>query len=299
MFAFAAGSRRSRGWIHWSTRAGLSSSLLGFKRPASWRSGCGSLAGGFAGLATLVWLITNWIGQTYFSPQALAYVFDLAIVLVLLERRLDGTGVSDRALLTRCFGPGLYALRFPVGVLGSRRAARLRALPGRRGCGQPPAHAVHGHRPGLRAHPLRLSAAVALRCPGRDHHLYLLPNLSWVQAHYGLFSGLNPVDNAQVQRAAAHRAWFYSHVGGMVSIITIFFGFAWCALLVRHGEATSLPLGPLAFSRSFALRQQLRRRRCASRLPVRFPLAGGAHRLGPATLCPRTGVSRAYRLPRS
>jgi hypothetical protein len=64
---------------------------------------------------------------------------------------------------------------------------------------------------------------------------YLIPNLSWVQAHYGLFSSLNPVDNAQVQRLQAHRAWFYSHVGGLLTATTLLLGAVAAARLARVG----------------------------------------------------------------
>jgi hypothetical protein len=50
--------------------------------------------------AGLIFIVTNWIEQTYYSPQAFAFVLGLALIVVMLRQlRVDGTNYSRR--LTR------------------------------------------------------------------------------------------------------------------------------------------------------------------------------------------------------
>ena len=209
-----------------------------------------------AGLSTLLWLVTNWIGQTYFSPQALAYFLDLAIMLVLVPGFRATGWVSDRlvAILQR-------VLRVPE---GRRSALEAPVAPSRAGLVLVllfDAAAVCSHQltPYMVAVQVIVLTALGLRPRWLIVALlaltiaYLIPNYSWVQAHYGLFSGLNPVDNAQVQRLQAHRAWFYSHVGGLLSATTLLLGGVSAARLTRVGLARRALVPGLLALAPFAL----------------------------------------------
>lgn len=50
--------------------------------------------------ASLLFVVTNWVGQTYYSPQAFAYVLALALITILL-RQLRTNGASYSQRLTR------------------------------------------------------------------------------------------------------------------------------------------------------------------------------------------------------
>ena len=125
-----------------------------------------------AGLCTLLWLVTNWIGQTYFSPQALAFVLDMAVMLILVPDFRAAGWLADR--LTAVLEG---ALRVPRGLRGHHEAP---VIPSRGQIGlvasarcrsrvQPPAHPVHGPGPGRSADAARPAPPVAARGPGRAH----------------------------------------------------------------------------------------------------------------------------------
>jgi hypothetical protein len=75
---------------------------------------------------------------------------------------------------------------------------------------------------------------------------YLVPNLNFVQGHYGLLGG-NPIDNAQVDRPHDHRAWFYANVGGLLSYTTLLLAALGGLRLARVGLAhRAIPVAALA-----------------------------------------------------
>jgi hypothetical protein len=171
--------------------------------------------------ATLLFLITNWVGQNYFSPQCMAYALDLLLLFVVFGRSLGGettapavarafaailrNKVSAEALpQSSVWTPGTVVLAVFVNVVMVAThqltpyilVAQLVAL------------ALLGA-----VRPWYMAGIAGILAVG-----YLLPNLSFVQSHYGLISGLNPIDNAQVTVGLAeHRAAIAAHIGGVLS----------------------------------------------------------------------------------
>jgi hypothetical protein len=207
------------------------------------------------GLSVLVWLVTNWIGQTYFSPQATAFVFDMTMMASLLGSVPVDTRVARVVLAT---------LR-PLTRRAQARGGAMAPEPlSRTTLGlvlTVDAAAVVTHQ--LTPYMIVLQLGVLTVLGLRPRWLlvaatvmtigYLIPNAAWVQSHYGLFNGLNPVDNAQVQRDAAHRAWFYSHVGAILSFSTLILaGLGAIRLMRREPVPTIITIGGLGLA-PFAL----------------------------------------------
>jgi hypothetical protein len=161
--------------------------------------------------APLLFILLNWIGQNYFSPQAFGFTFYLAACLLaftFLRRKPFAVGrkVEDGiAFMLR--SRDLSAASAPTGRAPRRnrhesRRNRIYAItailllqvvitashqltPYLLALGLVPLFAVGYFRPIWLA---ALVAAIPV--------LYLIPNLSYVQHHFGLFTGLNPVSNA-------------------------------------------------------------------------------------------------------
>lgn len=154
-----------------------------------------------AGLVALLFFVINWVAQAYFAPQAMGFTLMLA-VLVILWQFLSAGGNRLGHLLER------------IGGMIVRRKQRWEGEP-------------YGEWP-------RAVAAVAVLLPTLGvvlvHQLtpivlvlqigamwmfgflrprwvfwaaaaitliYLLPQLGWVDRNFGLFSSLNPLDNAK------------------------------------------------------------------------------------------------------
>jgi len=170
--------------------------------------------GRWAWISALAFTITNWVGQNYYSPQAFAFMLYLGMALVALHV-LRGTPIR---LVQRA---------------SDRLAGRLAARAARRSAStappRPPAIVV-ARQPTSRG---RLIAAVIvvllLQATISASHqltpfiavvalaplflsgilrprwmafplllipiLFLLPNIGYVQSHFGLFSGFDPVAN--------------------------------------------------------------------------------------------------------
>jgi hypothetical protein len=177
-----------------------------------------------AAMGTLFWLLTNWVGQTYFSPQAVAYLLSLVMMLVIVRqfpvggrlhvwvthlvgsvvRRAQPVEPLSVALPWRTSWSVIVVLTLDAGIVVTHQltpyivvlqVGALTAL-------------------GLRPRWLVLGCAVLTIA-------YLIPNFDFVESKYGLLTGLNPVDNAQVDRATYHRAWFYANAGALLSYATL------------------------------------------------------------------------------
>jgi hypothetical protein len=97
-------------WPGFFALAALASRVAGLPNPVSYAAwaevlfaGLGALisaaaarvivgSGRVAGAAALIFIITNWIGQSYFAPQALAFTLTMALLVILLAHRraVDG-----------------------------------------------------------------------------------------------------------------------------------------------------------------------------------------------------------------
>jgi hypothetical protein len=202
-----------------------------------------------AAMSTLVWLVTNWIGQTYYSPQSLAYLLSLVMVLVILRQfALDGrlharvTSVVGAIVRSKqsVDSPDVslaWSTRRTIAIVLSLDVAIV---------------VTHQLTPYIVALQVGVLTALGLRprwlvvvCVALAVG-YLLPNLDFVTSRYGLLSGLNPVENAQVDRVTYHRAWFYANVGGVLSYATLLLAALGGLRLARVGLAhRAIPVAAL------------------------------------------------------
>ena len=154
-------------------------------------------------VAGLLFLAVNWVGQTYFAPQALAFSLHLVVLWVVITQLGEETaGPVGRAVLRlasrivrRPQQPGL-----PSGHRWMPRWAAIGTVLLLHGI----VVATHQLTPymlvlevgglallGL-VGPRLLPVALLAMAIG-----YLLPNLDYVQQHFGVFSSVDPVGNAQ------------------------------------------------------------------------------------------------------
>jgi hypothetical protein len=152
-----------------------------------------------AGAASLIFLVTDWVGQTYFSPQATAFVLALALILVVV--RTMAKDPDERLMRLVRFvvrRPQLPALG-PEKLEWSKRASAVVVL----GIDFAIA-ATHQLTPymlliqlgtlvvlGMMRPRLLLLGTVVITLG------YLLPNLGYIQRNYGLVTSLDPFNNAQ------------------------------------------------------------------------------------------------------
>jgi hypothetical protein len=193
----------------------------------------------FTGFA---YLITNWVGQGYFAPQAVAFTLDLCIILIVLQS-LRGRGRPLHAI--------------------AGRLQRFSTVPERR-----PLWPDHLHLHVAAAIGMVALLDIALVC---SHQLtpymvvlqvgvltilgwvrpfwlvgmlalfaaaYLYPNLHFIQKNFGFVSSLNVFDNAKVAVSVpTHRDFFYDKVGLLLALALALFALAGFARLVRTGNS--------------------------------------------------------------
>lgn len=211
------------------------------------------------GTSALLYVSTNWVGQNYFSPQALSYALDLALMYVVLRQLTHTRQVGSRVMRLLTFvvrrpqHPEPFAAPLPWRPWTSIAAViAIDAV----------IVATHQLTPYIAVvqvgaltvvgmvRPRWVVVAMTALAVG-----YLLPNLSYVSSHYGLLQSLNPIENAQVQPGAlTFRDWFHSHVGQILSYAAAILT-AWSALrLARAGHGYRvLPLAVLAAIPFFVL----------------------------------------------
>jgi hypothetical protein len=150
--------------------------------------------------ATLVFVLTNWVNQNYYSPQAFAYALYLAMCLILLtflrstpvtlvrimEERLTRPQLPVVEMFDRHVGSRLRliaiiaVLLLQAAIVVSHQLTPYLAL-----LGLFPLIVLGYFRPRWLA--LALMAITLL---------YLIPNLEFVRQKYGLFSGFDVLANA-------------------------------------------------------------------------------------------------------
>ncbi|HEX8509858.1 MAG TPA: hypothetical protein VF635_10240, partial [Propionibacteriaceae bacterium] len=165
---------------------------------------------GYFWTATLLFVLGNWVNQNYFAPQALGYALYLSIALVLLltataePRRL---GVFLEHVSRRLGRPSEAGSENGFDLFSGGRAPS--AVSARRWSGTfilvafAVVVASHQLTPYLTLlvlaplfvlgyfRPLWLVIAMATLAVG-----YLVPNYDYIQSHFGVFSGFDPVANA-------------------------------------------------------------------------------------------------------
>jgi hypothetical protein len=179
-------------------------------------------------LAAALWLGIDWVGQSYYSPQGAVFLISLGLALVLVQHSTSaGLGGSLIRRVARVISRRDQEQRaLVVEPWLSRRCATAIVL----GCAVA-ISATHQLTPYM----LALWAGALALFGGRPRWLwlgillvaaaYLAPNLAYVQHNYGLFSGFDPVRNAQVtQGTPTHRAWFFSHIGQMLTFFSLALG---------------------------------------------------------------------------
>ncbi len=206
-----------------------------------------------AGMAALLFVIRNWVGQDYFSPQATAYPLYLVMMLVII-RQFRQAGVLRRwltQLVARIFrrAQSLAPLADPlpmsrgisvgfVLVLAVVSAATHQLTPYM-------AILQVGMLTVLGLRPVWLVAVVAAIPVA-----YLVPNFSYIESHYGLLNSLDPFDNAQVHSGVVtHGPWFYMHAAGILSALCMVAAAAAAIVLMRRGRGYPvIALGGLALA---------------------------------------------------
>jgi hypothetical protein len=153
-----------------------------------------------AGGAALIFLLTNWVGQTYFSPQAIAYVLALTVLLIVVSTLSTSTPrerlVSLVRFIVRRPQAAAVALR-PLSWSPRLSASILLAL-------DFVIAATHQLTPYILLIQIAVLVIVGLVRPrvvlvgmGVITVGYLLPNIGFIDHHYGLFTSFDPFNNAQ------------------------------------------------------------------------------------------------------
>jgi hypothetical protein len=209
-----------------------------------------------AGGAALLFLLSNWVGQGYYSPQALAFLLSLTIVYVAV-RHLSG--------------PLGRAGEWVIGVV--TKVVRKPQLPVFEDLAQPwPTWAAVTILLGLDAvivvsHQLtpyvviiELTALIVFG-PVRPLWLvlaaigvtvaYLLPNLDYVNNNFGLFTSFDPFNNARHSSlydiAPMEGKKFNAQAGRALTFALWLSGAVGALVLARRGQARrALPLAILA-----------------------------------------------------
>lgn len=152
--------------------------------------------------AGLLFVVTNWVGQTYFSPQAFAFTLFLGLILVMVRQLLtDSSSYSTRVVRT-LDRLGRMAQRAPDVSAEPRwpRGAAIAVVLGL------DAVIVASHQ--LTPYMLLVSVALLmaagivrpwwpLAVMGLMTFGYLAANFSFIQDHYGLFTSIDPFNNVQ------------------------------------------------------------------------------------------------------
>jgi hypothetical protein len=209
-----------------------------------------------AGGAALLFLLSNWVGQGYYSPQAFAFLLSLTVIYIALRH------------LSAPLGPGgEWIVRVVAKVVRRPQAPEHPPL-----AEQWPAWAAitlvlvldavlvisHQLTPyvvivelaaliafGPVRHPWLIVAAIGLTVA------YLLPNLDYVDHNFGLFTSFDPFNNAKHSSlydfAPAKGKEFNAQAGRVLTFALWLAGAVGALVLARRGQARrALPLAILA-----------------------------------------------------
>ena len=209
--------------------------------------------------AGLFFIVTNWVGQTYYSPQAFAYVLGLALILIAVRHLRVGSSYSG--WITKLIERFGRVTQLPLQM---DRTAKWPAWVAITAVLSLNAVIVASHQ----LTPYMLLASMAflmltgivrpwwvLFAMALTAFAYLLPNLSFIQRNYGLFTSIDPFNNLHVARyteTPAAGVAFATH-NELLLIACLFLG-ALCAtirllrrgLLIRALPVVVLALSPFA-----------------------------------------------------
>jgi hypothetical protein len=152
--------------------------------------------------AALFFILSNWVGQTYYSPQAFAFVLGLALIVTILRQlRVDGASYSQRLVrLIELVG------RVPQLSVQADDAARWPRWVAITSVLFSDAVIVTSHQ--LTPYMLLISVALLmligvarawwmLAAMAALTFAYLGANFSFIQHHYGVFTSIDPFNNVQ------------------------------------------------------------------------------------------------------
>lgn len=226
-----------------------------------------------AGLAALVFVCSSWVGQTYLSPQTFAFVLQLTAMLLIIGQ-----------FGSRAPSPAISSVVRRIGFLRRRDAAERFA----------PAPtidaltatilvvlidyliiATHQLTPYMLL--IQFAVLLALRVvKGRLLWIgmvvvtigYLVPNLSFIQKHYGLSTGFNFSSNATVTTfgPTIHRAVLYANAGELLTAALVLSALVAAGVLIsralieRAAPLVALTLCPavILFAQSYGGEAPLR-----------------------------------------
>jgi hypothetical protein len=211
--------------------AALARAVSGRARAAAW--------------AALLFTVSNFVGQDYYSPQAVAFVLSLA-TLVLVMRQLtdpDAMHWRLRALIARmspaeraepAIKPLALSRATSIGLILLLQAAIV---------------ATHQLTPYVLVaevgvltvlgvtRPRWLVCVLALFAIG-----YLLPNLAFVREHFGLFTGFDPLGNANVATVGGGQPWAVINGGSAISKLLSVMALLAALRLVRLGHGRTVAI---------------------------------------------------------
>lgn len=155
----------------------------------------------------LFFVLTNWVGQTYYSPQAFGFFLGLVLLVIMLRHLRAPTGYSRR--LTRWVSAIARRPQLPVdGDVGRRwpRGAAIAAVLAI------DAIIVASHQ--LTPYMLLIGVALLLitgivrpwwviLAMAAMTFAYLAANFHFIQRHYGLFTSIDPFNNLYVEKYPA------------------------------------------------------------------------------------------------
>ncbi|RKR76684.1 hypothetical protein [Frondihabitans australicus] len=221
----------------------------------------------WAWTAVIVFTVGNWVGQNYYSPQGFAFMLYLASALVAVH----ALGGEPRRLLRRIEGllarPAIRLGRAVntevLGVTGSRRA-RWIAIATLIGLQLviTMAHQLTPYVLVLALLPLFFFGYLRPRWVGIVVLLlpvaYLVPNLSYVQQHFGLFSSFDPLANATTKSVStvgvSEAATLQSHGVILLTGLAVLLAIAGFVRRILNGQVrTTLIVAWLAVAPVFTL----------------------------------------------
>jgi hypothetical protein len=217
---------------------------------------------GPTGLAALLFVLINWIGQAYFSPQALAFTLMLALLTIAFSQLYDvGNGLGRLISWLTSFvvrRKQQWDAERPDPEW-SRRSAIIGVLA--LDVGVAVTHQLTPYVLLIQLGILTVCGFIKPRwlllgCVAITVG-YLLPNLSWVNDHYGLFSSLDPFNNAKVADTTKYTCSAACELVGRISTLASAFswlvGIAAIVVLARRKPTFRLPLYGLAMFGAFAM----------------------------------------------
>jgi hypothetical protein len=212
--------------------------------------------------AALLFVLTNWVGQTYYSPQAFAFVLCLALIVILLRQlRVEGASYSKRLtrLVERVGRVPQLSVRIEDSAQWPRRAAIASVL------GLDAAIvASHQLTPYMLLVGIALLMLVGVVRPwwmlgamAAMTFAYFAANFHFIQHNYGVFTSIDPFNNAQgpkiTQSPSAGKA-FNTDVELVLIAISWLATLGALVRLLRRGLLMrALPFVVLAFSPFFVL----------------------------------------------